>query len=70
MVEREQIVASQILCKKYLKKTSNLLPANNQHPDMRKQLIYQEIENPDGVIFNPELLDDEQNWAYLRATQT
>ena len=22
------------------------------------------------MIFNPELLDDEQNWAYLRATQT
>ena len=37
---------------------------------MRSNLIYQDRENPDGVVFNPELLDDEQNWAYLRATQT
>ena len=36
---------------------------------MRQNLVYQDRENPDGVIFNPDLLDDEQNWAYLRATQ-
>ena len=37
--------------------------------DMRQALVYQERENPDGVVFNPDMLDDEQNWAYLRATQ-
>ena len=37
---------------------------------MRQNLIYQERENPDGVVFNPEILENEQNWAYLRETQT
>jgi hypothetical protein len=36
---------------------------------MRQNLIFQDRENPDGVVYSPELLDDNQNWAYLRAAQ-
>ena len=35
----------------------------------RQNLIYQEGENVDGMVYNLELLDNEQNWAYLRETQ-
>ena len=37
---------------------------------MKQNLIFQDRENPEGVVYSPELLDDNQNWAYLRAAQT
>ena len=32
-------------------------------------MIYQVANNPDGVIFSPELLDDQDTWAFLRTYQ-
>jgi len=37
---------------------------------MKQNLIFQDRGDPDSVVYSPELLDDNQNWAYLRAAQT
>ena len=36
---------------------------------MREKLIFQDRENISGLVYNLGLLDEEQNWAYLRDVQ-
>jgi len=36
---------------------------------MKQNLIFQDREFSEGLVYSPELLDDNQNWAYLRAAQ-